>query len=49
MQLMATFRDQLTPIYKVNQQHKYCLAKAIYVITRRDRRIKQLLLIRPVF
>ena len=28
---MATLRDQLIAIYKVNQQYKYCLVKTIYV------------------
>ena len=46
---MVTLRDQLIAIYKVNQQYKYYLDKAIYVITQNNRRLKLLMLITSVF
>ena len=36
-------------MYKINQQHKYGIAKTMCVIVWKDRRIKQVLLISAVF
>ena len=49
LQYMATLRDQLIAICKVNQQHKYCLVKTICVITWNNWRLKLFMLITSVF